>query len=314
MKMNPFVSIIIPVYNGSNYLKEAIDSALNQTYKNLEILVINDGSNDEGATEKIALSYGDKIRYFKKANGGVSSALNLGIEKMSGEYFSWLSHDDVYYKTKIEASIDIINKLKSDNNIVVCQYDFINKDGEKIFRPYKKIAGNFSGMDMFQEVFSGFPLNGCTLLINKEAFSEVGLFDQNYKYVQDIDLWTRFMLNGYNFVVIDDICVRSRIHSQQGTAVMPQRYFVERKMMGIPLVDTIHEKFGDDAKKYLEIYLYDCIEKKHNDVADYILETMKQYGLIEIKVLIKVKIYKAKGFFRKIVKGLYYKTFAPNSR
>jgi glycosyltransferase involved in cell wall biosynthesis len=76
---NPKVSIIIPVYNGSNFLKEAIDSAIAQTYKNIEIIVINDGSSDNGATEKIAKSYGDKIRYFKKENGGVATALNLGI-------------------------------------------------------------------------------------------------------------------------------------------------------------------------------------------------------------------------------------------
>ena len=83
---NPLVSIIIPVYNGSNYVKEAIDSALAQTYKNIEVIVVNDGSTDN--TEKIVKSYGDKIRYFYKENGGVASALNLAIENSKGEYIS----------------------------------------------------------------------------------------------------------------------------------------------------------------------------------------------------------------------------------
>ena len=96
----PLVSIIIPVYNGSNYVKEAIDSALAQTYKNIEVIVVNDGSTDN--TEKIVKSYGDKIRYFYKENGGVASALNLAIENSKGEYISWLSHDDVYYPNKIQ--------------------------------------------------------------------------------------------------------------------------------------------------------------------------------------------------------------------
>ena len=104
MEQLPLVSIIIPVYNGADYVAEAIDSALNQTYKNIEIIVVNDGSNDNGKTEKIVLSYGEKIRYFSKENGGVSSALNIGIANMKGEYFSWLSHDDMYLPSKIVIS------------------------------------------------------------------------------------------------------------------------------------------------------------------------------------------------------------------
>ena len=84
MVNQPLVSIVIPVYNGADFLRECIDSALAQTYENIEIIVINDGSCDNGKTEEIALSYGDKIRYIYKENGGVSTALNLGIENMTG--------------------------------------------------------------------------------------------------------------------------------------------------------------------------------------------------------------------------------------
>ena len=104
---NPKVSIIIPVYNGEMYIKEAIDSALAQTYKNFEVIVVNDGSSDK--TDEICKSYGSKIRYFKKENGGVSTALNLGIKKMNGEYFSWLSHDDLYLPNKIKEQINYLN-------------------------------------------------------------------------------------------------------------------------------------------------------------------------------------------------------------
>ena len=122
----PLVSIIIPVYNGSNYMREAIDSALAQTYQNTEVIVVNDGSNDDGATDEIARSYGDKIRYFIKENGGVSSALNLGIRMMKGDYFSWLSHDDVYTPAKLEKQIALLADHGDGKTIVMCATQQIN--------------------------------------------------------------------------------------------------------------------------------------------------------------------------------------------
>ena len=107
----PLISIVIPVYNGSNYLAEAIDSALAQTYPNFEIIVVNDGSNDDGATAAVARRYGDKIRYYEKENGGSSSAINYGISKMYGEWFSWLSHDDLYMPQKLQMEMGYLASL-----------------------------------------------------------------------------------------------------------------------------------------------------------------------------------------------------------
>ena len=119
------VSIIIPVFNGSEYLAEAINSALNQTYKNIEVLVINDGSTDGGKTEEIALSFGESIRYIKKKNGGVASALNLSLDYMTGDYFSWLSHDDLYTNNKIELEIKAMNENVNKNTIIYSDYTVI---------------------------------------------------------------------------------------------------------------------------------------------------------------------------------------------
>ena len=115
------VSVIIPVYNGSNFLESAIESVINQTYNNIEIIVVNDGSNDNGKTKKIAEKYLGKIRYFEKPNGGVATALNLGLRLMTGDFFAWLSHDDFYHPDKIQKSVDAINK-ETSRRIVITDY------------------------------------------------------------------------------------------------------------------------------------------------------------------------------------------------
>ena len=109
--MNNDVIAIIVTYNRKELLKESIEALLQQTYKNFEVIVVNDGSSDK--TDEICKSYGSRIRYFKKENGGVSTALNLGIKKMNGEYFSWLSHDDLYLPNKIKEQINI-------ENVIIC--------------------------------------------------------------------------------------------------------------------------------------------------------------------------------------------------
>ena len=138
----PKVSIIIPVYNGSLYMREAINSALSQTYRNIEVIVVNDGSNDEGKTKDIALSYGGQIRYFEKENGGVSTALNLGIQNMSGEYFSWLSHDDKYLPDKVEKQIKTLLKVPDKNAVCICRDKQIDKNGKFIRNGRKFFVSN----------------------------------------------------------------------------------------------------------------------------------------------------------------------------
>ena len=135
----PKVSIIIPVYNGSLYLEEAIETAINQTYDNIEIIVVNDGSNDNNKTRLIAEKYKNKIKYFEKENGGVSTALNLGIKKMTGSYFSWLSHDDKYKPDKIEKQIKYLfdNNLLNSNVILYCDFEAIDKKSKYLWTEKK---------------------------------------------------------------------------------------------------------------------------------------------------------------------------------
>ena len=100
----PKISVIIPVYNGQNYLREAIDSVFTQTYKNYEMIVVDDGSTDK--TWEMIQSYGSHLYGIQKENGGVASALNCGIRHASGEYIAWLSHDDLFLPNKLERQVD----------------------------------------------------------------------------------------------------------------------------------------------------------------------------------------------------------------
>lgn len=181
------VSIIIPVYNGANYLKEAIDSALSQTYDHIEVIVINDGSTDEGETEKIALSYGDKVRYFRKCNGGVASALNMGINKMRGEYVSWLSHDDVFYPDKIASQIAFLHSQTSPETILYGDYDLINAQSE-IIEAIDLIDPPQPGHMCFALTVR-YPIHGCTTLIPRRCFERVGMFNEDLRTTQDYELW-----------------------------------------------------------------------------------------------------------------------------
>ena len=221
------VSIIIPVYNGSNYLSAAIDSALSQDYSNIEVIVVNDGSSDENKTRDIAFRFKDKIRYFEKENGGVASALNFGISKMEGDYFSWLSHDDLYKPNKISSQISYLfdNKINNINNNIILYSDFslINESGVILWNSDLSSSLNYS-FRMWLTLFS--QLNGCTLLIPKEAFDKLGGFDESLKHTQDYDLWSRLSFQ-YEFVYVPINLVESRQHSEQDSRKLNHFAFEE---------------------------------------------------------------------------------------
>ena len=235
---HPLVSIVIPVYNGADFVAQAIDSALAQTYDNLEIIVVNDGSCDNGATEAVVKEYGDKVRYFLKPNGGVSSALNYGIEQMKGEYFSWLSHDDLYVSGKIETEIQMLSRMQDrENTIVVCADNLIDKDGNLIFHPALRLDGVYSGPDLFDVFFTKhLNINGCTLLIPKSVFTRFGGFGR-FRYIQDTERWITFMLADITFCFIPDRLVEMRVHPGQVTQRMPELYFIEMKEFSNGIID-----------------------------------------------------------------------------
>lgn len=214
-KYPDLVSIIIPVYNGENFMREAINSALGQTYKNIEVIVVDDGSSDN--TENIALSYGTLIRYIKKQNGGVASALNRGIKSMRGKYFSWLSHDDVYHSEKIEKLVERA-KLEDLDTIVISDWDVIDSSGNLV-RHCKLDNRLESSPSSFLAFDRKTWLNACAMLIPKVLFDKVGLFDEKLRTTQDYDMHNRLIGCGAKYKIVHKTLFYSRQHSSQGCLI-----------------------------------------------------------------------------------------------
>ncbi len=275
---HPKVSIVIPVYNGSNYLEEAIDSALSQTYDNVEVIVVNDGSNDNGKTDKICKSYGDKIRYFVKENGGVATALNKGIEEMRGEYFSWLSHDDIYYPNKVEEQVKCLNELTNKNTIIYSGIEIIDASGRHIesINYSKKYREEDLNKSLFP--FLHLALNGCAMLISKHLFSKVGVFDQDRPTVQDYDLWFRLLRNN-EIKHVGKILVKSRSHSKQESKELLKEHVDECNEFWLNIFSEIKESEINllyKSKKYFYIDLYRTFRTltAYDRVINYLLKNM----------------------------------------
>ena len=300
----PKVSIIIPVYNGSDYLDKAIQSALNQSYKNLEIIVVNDGSNDDGKTAEIVKSYGDRIRYIEKENGGVSSALNRGIEAMTGEYFSWLSHDDEYRNEKIEKQVDALRKLKKDRVIVLCDTEFIDEDSEILDKSWGTPQSGVYNTEQVLLLMNKRPLSGISLLIPKKAFLECGGFDTTLRFTQDADMWKRIFLNDYSLLVDKTIYASSRLHGKQQTNTHRERFREESDRTIPAYCDRLCEKGMYSVAQALLLKLY---RTGLDNSARYVETKLREQEQLPLTVQLKASANQIYGKIRPFIRQTYYK-------
>lgn len=248
----PRVSIIIPVYNGANYMREAIDSALAQTSSDLEVIVVNDGSRDGGATADIACSYGDRVRYVEKENGGVSSALNRGIAEMRGQWFCWLSHDDRYLPAKIDTQLAFLDR-NPDVRTAGCNFQMIDEQGN--------VTGEFrehlSVVRTGRELLSSW-VYGCGLMIHRAALIEAGLFNESNRTTQDLEMWLR-LVERDPIHLIPDVLAQFRQHAEAGSRTEP-RYQRDKDELFARILERYDATYFDPGattpRKRAEVYWF----------------------------------------------------------
>ena len=189
--MNELVSIIIPVYNVKQYIYESIDSAINQTYKNIEIIIIDDGSTD--GCKKICDDYSKKdnrISVFHQVNSGLSTTRNIGLDKVHGDYIAFLDSDDAYYPNFIETTLSTM--LNEKVNLVIAQYELHNttgkmyKAGVQVCRPILN-SGLYSNKELLSKHIDHI-IDGhlCNKLYSKKIWNNLRFLDR--RVFEDIEI------------------------------------------------------------------------------------------------------------------------------
>jgi len=177
------VSVIIPTYNRADLLKEAIDSVLEQTWREFEVIVVDDGSTD--ATGDAVRPYGGRVRYVYKENGGPSSARNVGIREAKGTYVAFLDSDDLWEPEKLKVQMGFM--LEHPEVKLTCtDSSLIGSGGKRERRLSRDLVGN-----LFPLLYSNSFVRTSTVVMARECFQEIGYFDERYRSAEDYDLWLR---------------------------------------------------------------------------------------------------------------------------
>lgn len=184
---NPLVSVVIPAYNAAWCVEKAVDSALGQDYRPLEIVVVNDGSTDE--TAAVLRRYGDSIRIVSKPNGGLSSARNAGIEAAGGECIAFLDADDWWLPGKIAAQVELMQDCPQ---IGFCSVATRAEDPEgNLLRLWECPDWQDSFLEALFHQNAAVPGSGSGVMVRKVLFDQAGLFDESLDSLEDIDMWMR---------------------------------------------------------------------------------------------------------------------------
>jgi len=208
------VSVIIPVYNSEKFVAEAVESVLNQTWKNIEIIAVDDGSTDTSLN--ILKKYSDKITILSQKNQGLAIALQTAIGKIKGKWFKWFSPDDVLYQEAIETLVRAAIKLPT-NTIIYSNWDIIDETGKKLRSFYETNYNELENFEFNVRLLDGQQINVNTTLIPVSLLNE-GCNIQNLDnpVAIDYDFFLRAgIIHNTSFYLISKPLVKYRISGGQ---------------------------------------------------------------------------------------------------
>ncbi len=228
------ISVIIPAYNAMAYLPDTIESVLQQTFTDFEVLIINDGSSDR-IVEWASSLVDQRVRLINQPHQGVCVARNTGITQAKGEYIAFLDADDLWQPTKLEKQVRCLNEQPTVG-LVYTWTSFINESGKPIGRVW---ASHAQGDVWQQIVVSDMISNGSSPMVRRACFDDVGVFDPNITSSEDRDMWTRIAAK-YPFAVVKEGLTLYRRHPGNTTnkrqkMIQDLRQVIEKTFESVPL-------------------------------------------------------------------------------
>ncbi len=200
----PRISVVIPVYNGAIFLREAVESVIAQEYGNTEILIVDDGSTDNTPDEVITIieeyRLSISIKYFRQENQGPSVARNTGILHASGDFIAFLDADDLFAPDKFKIQMGAFVK-DADLDLVAGRIQYVSLEGAET-REVKYDPDDQAVV----HVHLG------SMLVRKRVFEKIGLFDSGLRYSEDVEWWLRIREKPLHFVILHDITLHYRLH------------------------------------------------------------------------------------------------------
>jgi glycosyltransferase involved in cell wall biosynthesis len=219
--MPPFISVILPVYNQEKYLEETLQSILDQTYRNFELLIIDDGSTDNSA--QIIQKFQSKdarITAFYEKNSGKSNCTNRLVNLSVGEFCVFLDADDVMYANRIERQV----KFHQENPLAdasSCDCDYINEKGIKFGTQRYPGLSSIEECNQARHCQLYIMCSFTGLIVKRKVFIDVGGLSLKFKVCEDFEFFNRLMDHGYNLLILSEVLMKYRIHSSAITVREP---------------------------------------------------------------------------------------------
>lgn len=218
----PLFSVIIPIYDRTEELKEAIDSILAQSFRNFELILVCDGSPTP--TKELVKSYGDhgqiRVFHFKHSSGNACRGRNKGIELAQGRYVAFLDSDDIAFRNRLERSLFYFLEKKVD--VVGGAIEYLVPEGE--LRGFTNGQVGFTSEQCTYALLKqGNRLSTCTVSVDRRVLVEFGSFREEMRYREDHELWLRLAYRGCRFYNSPELFAKYRIHSENAE----QKYIEE---------------------------------------------------------------------------------------